>query len=310
MQATAYLKRNLFHEWQFVGRAVSAAEPRALSFGLNLGTFVECLRILGGRDGGRGDALDKPATLRLEYRSSTAAFQLTLVEGAAVTECRLRTLETEDDETLVMDEEVAAKVVLKSDSLRVRRARSNRRPRAPRARPYRASAPVAVAPHRLTIACGRRQEGIGELEWGGDNASHRSKRMTLRVALSPPQLSFTVSSVDLGCEMVYPVDALLRFDAAGGVEFDYRFALLSTALRSLRDSEETQMRIGRNGLLEILLKFSCAPPPTRPRRAPAAPNPRSRAPLPRQATARASLWTCASCRSWTRTRTTSSTTGV
>ena len=168
MQATAYLKRNLFHEWQFVGRAVSAAEPRALSFGLNLGTFVECLRILGGRDGGRGDALDKPATLRLEYRSSTAAFQLTLVEGAAVTECRLRTLETEDDETLVMDEEVAAKVVLKSDSLRVRRAR------APRARPYRASAPVAAAPRRLTRA---------RTAAGG----HRGARVGRRQRVAPEQ---------------------------------------------------------------------------------------------------------------------------
>ena len=209
MQATAYLKRTLFHEWR------TSSSARGLQFGLNLGTFVECLRIL--TSGGR-DALEKPATLRMEYTSATASLQLTLVEGPAVTECRMHTVEVDVHERIVMDDSVPARIVLKSDALR---------------------------------------EAIGELEWGGDASSQRDKRMTLRVGLSPAHLSFTVSSVDLGCEMVYPPESLAMFEAKQELEFDYRFMLLHMALRSLKESDEVQLKVAESGLLEFLLKFTC-----------------------------------------------------
>ena len=62
LQASAYMKRNLFHQWRLADSHCStSADYEPLQFGLNLSTFVECLRILGGGSG----ALDKPATLQV-----------------------------------------------------------------------------------------------------------------------------------------------------------------------------------------------------------------------------------------------------
>jgi len=62
LQASAYMKRSLFHEWHLAEAHCSTSEHyEPLHFGLNLSTFVECLRMLSG---GGSAAIDKPATLQ------------------------------------------------------------------------------------------------------------------------------------------------------------------------------------------------------------------------------------------------------
>ena len=126
------------------------------------------------------------------------------------------------------------------------------------------------------------------------SGAQKDKRLCLRVALEPPQLSLTapghrrrlsphwtvahprplrceqVSSVDLGCEMAYPPESLVHFEVRGGsggaaafraepdgalsaqqaaeeLEFDYRFSLVHLALRSIRESDETCLKIDSQG---------------------------------------------------------------
>jgi hypothetical protein len=68
LQASAYMKRSLFHEWRLAAAHCSTSEHyEPLHFGLNLSTFVECLRILGG---GGSAALDQPATLQVREEQS------------------------------------------------------------------------------------------------------------------------------------------------------------------------------------------------------------------------------------------------
>jgi len=214
LQASAYMKRGLFHEWQLAEAHYSTSEEHEpLQFGLNLSTLVECLRILGG--GGSG-GLDKPATLQLSFREETSCLMLTLVDGTAVTQCMLHTMDVEPAEPILMDSHTPVRIVIKSDAL---------------------------------------HDGIAELEWGGDTGAQKDKRLCLRVALDPPQLSLTVSSVDLGCEMAYPPESLVHFEAAEELEFDYRFSLVHLALRSIRESDETCLKIDSQGLLYLMCKF-------------------------------------------------------
>jgi hypothetical protein len=58
-------------------------------------------------------------------------------------------------------------------------------------------------PARIVISSDALKSGIDELEWGGD--PNKEKRVTLRVGTHHQALSLTVSSTDVGCEMVYPV---------------------------------------------------------------------------------------------------------
>ena len=62
-------------------------------------------------------------------------------------------------------------------------------------------------PARIVISSDALKSGIDELEWGGD--PNRDKRVVLQVHPRPGALSLTVSSTDVGCEMVFPVDACL-----------------------------------------------------------------------------------------------------
>jgi len=55
--------------------------------------------------------------------------------------------------------------------------------------------------------------------------------------------------------MVYPVDSLVIFEAVEEVEFDYRFSLVQLALRSIRESDETCVKINTQGLLYLMCKF-------------------------------------------------------
>ena len=150
-------------------------------------------------------------------------------------------------------------------------------------RPQRCGVPLSQLAAPSTETCVRYASG-----------AQKDKRLCLRVALDPPQLSLTapgrrrrlsphwtvahprplrceqVSSVDLGCEMAYPPESLVHFEVRGGsggaaafraepdgalsaqqaaeeLEFDYRFSLVHLALRSIRESDETCLKIDSQG---------------------------------------------------------------
>ena len=84
MRASARLSRALFTVWKLSDEAGQTGS-QGLGFGVNLGTLVECLRILGGRD---------ENTLRISYNAVSCKLRLTLLEGDSVTECDLGTLDT------------------------------------------------------------------------------------------------------------------------------------------------------------------------------------------------------------------------
>jgi len=116
----------------------------------------------------------------------------------------------------------------------------------------------ARVPARIVVASDALKSGIDELEWGGD--ANRDKRVVLRVHPTPGALSLTVSSTDVGCEMVYPLDALVAFECSQALEFDYRFLHLHMALRSLKDAHQAQLQLDAEGTLEIKMRFSPSAP--------------------------------------------------
>jgi len=212
LQASTQIKRELFHGWRLASEHEGEQPQERLQFGLNLGTLVECLRILSGG----GGLLDKPATLQLCYRADTACLLLVLVEGSAVTQCKLQTMSMDPIQFVGMEGFCPVRILLKSEALR---------------------------------------EGLAELEWGGDAAQQKDKRLSLRVELEPAHLSLTVRQTSLGCEMVYPLESLVQFEASEPVEHDYRFALVRMALRSLSSSDETSIVLGEHGVLQLTLKL-------------------------------------------------------
>ena len=113
-------------------------------------------------------------------------------------------------------------------------------------------------PARIVVASDALKSGIDELEWGGD--TNKDKRVVLRVGTRPGVLSLTVSSTDVGCEMVYPVDACMSFDATRDLSFEYRFLHLHMALRSLKDSHHAQLQLDEEGTLEIKMRFGTSAP--------------------------------------------------
>ena len=113
-------------------------------------------------------------------------------------------------------------------------------------------------PARIVVASDALKSGIDELEWGGD--TNKDKRVVLRVGSRPGVLSLTVSSTDVGCEMVYPADACMSFEATRDLSFEYRFLHLHMALRSLKDSHHAQLQLDEHGTLEIKMRFGTAAP--------------------------------------------------
>jgi hypothetical protein len=153
-------------------------------------------------------------------------------------------------------------------------------------------------PARIVVESDTLKSGIDELDWGGD--ANRDKRVALRVSPRPAQLSLTISATDIGCEMVFPMDALLALvrapaprharahthklslshtyiadththalpcvlvraaqEATHELSFEYRFLHLAMALRSLKDSHQVQLQLDTSGLLEIKMRFSAAAP--------------------------------------------------
>ena len=69
------------------------------------------------------------------------------------------------------------------------------------------------------------------------------------------ELSLTVSSTDVGCEMVYPAEACIAFEATRDLTFEYRFLHLHMALRSLKESDQTCLRLGEDGLLHLRVRI-------------------------------------------------------
>ena len=90
---------------------------------------------------------------------------------------------------------------------------------------------------------------------GPSEVQQKDKRVTLRAGPSLAALSLTVSAEDLGCEMVYPEDALISMEAPEDIEYEYRFKLLHLALRALKDSQQTSLQVDHHGVLEIKMRF-------------------------------------------------------
>jgi hypothetical protein len=55
--------------------------------------------------------------------------------------------------------------------------------------------------------------------------------------------------------MMYPKDALISFEVMEDLTFEYRFAHLHMALRSLKDSHQTQLAVDEHGTLEVTMRF-------------------------------------------------------
>lgn len=158
------------------------------------------------------------AALRLTYKASTSCLSLLLVEGKSVTDCTIHTMATEPEVSVTLSESVPVRLVLGAEML---------------------------------------ASGLAELDWGSEGAQ-KDRRVALRVTMSPLELTLTVSSEEMGCEMVYPPEAVTVFNATEEVEFDYRFALLHMAVRSLQQADEACLQIDSEGLLEVQLKFANA----------------------------------------------------
>ena len=199
LQAVAYVKREgIFLKWWLAQHHRGDRPAERLEFGINLVTLLECLRIFGGTSVGSNDIrghFDSKAQLHINFRASTACLNLCLVEGHSVTECELHTLDIEP--------------------------------------PHRVQLSLGEAdrfPARIVVAADVLKSAIDELEWGGD--SNRDKRVSMRVGMRPGTLSLTVSSTDVGCEMVFPTEALVAFEATRDLAIDYRLRTCTAPSRS------------------------------------------------------------------------------
>jgi len=95
--------------------------------------------------------------------------------------------------------------------------------------------------------------GLQELEWSGDTSS-KGKRVVVSVTRYPLQLCMTVASEDMGCEMVYPAEALMVCNVRQELKFEYRFSLLHMSLRSLQQADEVCLQLDSEGLLDLKVK--------------------------------------------------------
>jgi|EP00908_Phaeocystis_cordata_P016601 hypothetical protein len=200
MRATARLSRGLFTEW----RLCDDVGSQGLGFGVNLGILVECLRIFSGTE---------QQQLQLSYNAEKSVLRLTLVEGAAVTDCEVGTLDTE---------EIPA---------------------------VGASLPGAC----IVLESALLTEALQDFQSATDDKDH--PRLRLRTGLQPPQLSLLVTSDDVGCEITYPPTALTSFDVSGELEAEYSFPYVRMALRSLKESDQTCLRLGEDGLLHLRVRI-------------------------------------------------------
>ena len=203
VQGTAHLGAGMFEEF----------EVESIGFGVNLGHLITCVKLLGA-DMNRPDKL---ARMTLCYRvSHNPCLVLHLVEGNTVTECEVRTLEIEPPQPRVLEGDLLARVVWKSERLK---------------------------------------EIIGLLEQGSIDGAAKDRALRLQVGVAPPSLSLTVSSTAVGAEMSFPAQSLVKFAAEGPVDFSYHFSLVASALRSLKDAEEVLLRVSDDGTIHWMIKI-------------------------------------------------------
>jgi len=223
LQAIAYVKRKgVFHDWKLSDVHSGEVPAEQLEFGINLTTLLECLKIFSSTS--TPNAFERAQTaLHLQFRERTRCLCLQLNERHSITECEIHTLEIDAPHKTELN------------------VREGERP-----------------PARLVVSSDELKSGIDELEWGGD--ATRDKRVILKISAPSPSdaggLSLTVSSTDVGCEMVYPPEALVSFEASRDLVFEYRFLHLHMALRSLRESHQTLLQLDEDGTLEIKLRFA------------------------------------------------------
>tara|TARA_B110001452_G_scaffold251506_1_gene240619 strand:- start:821 stop:1732 length:912 start_codon:yes stop_codon:yes gene_type:complete len=203
LRGTVTLPRALFSRWNLKNEGAS---QEGLGFGVNLGILLECMRIFTGNE---------QQTLNMSYNGDEACLLLTMVEGNAVTDCRVSTLDVEEIEAVTNPHGSRARIVLDSKRL-----------------------------------------GDALQDFHSVSDDKENPRLRLRINLQPPQVSLAVASSELGCEVVYPPPALISFQASGELEYEYSFTLLRAALRSLKESDQTCLQVGDEGLLHLLVRIS------------------------------------------------------
>lgn len=108
LQGTAHLGAGMFEEFE--------VDEEPLSFGINLGHLLNCVKLLGADAANRPDKL---ARMTLCYRvSHSPCMVLHLVEGNTVTECEVRALELDPPEPRALEGELLARVVWKAERLK------------------------------------------------------------------------------------------------------------------------------------------------------------------------------------------------
>lgn len=207
VQARVYLQKDLFREYEY-------AETDAYSFALNLGATMECLRILDGR----GAALAQPPSLHVRFSDETGALSLTLIEGLAVTECEIATMDHgEPSERGGAAVAQACRIVLRADVLR---------------------------------------EALAELEWG--DANHRDKAVALAVSGAQRELCLTVRNTDSGCEVRLPAESLSKVEIPPdqAVAETYKYSHLQAIARALGSAEEACLRVLDGGELNVMMRLA------------------------------------------------------
>ena len=95
-------------------------------------------------------------------------------------------------------------------------------------------------------------EALSDFQFSADE---KNQRLRLRTGLQPPQLGLLVTSDDLGCEITYPPAALTSFDVSGDLEAEYSFSFVRMALRSLKESDQTCLRLREDGVLHLAVRI-------------------------------------------------------
>lgn len=105
---------------------------------------------------------------------------------------------------------------------------------------------------RIVLESTLLSEALHDFQFSSDE---KNQRLRLRTGLQPPQLALLVTSDDLGCEITYPPAALTSFDVSSDLEAEYSFAFVRMALRSLKESDQTCLRLRDDGVLHLAVRI-------------------------------------------------------
>ncbi|KAL3928470.1 MAG: hypothetical protein SGPRY_002373 [Prymnesium sp.] len=104
--------------------------------------------------------------------------------------------------------------------------------------------PSMEIPSRIVIAAEKLANGLNELEWGSESGQ-KDKKVSVRVQMQPAQLSMTVSSEDLGCEMAsHSRCAIIKAHA------------YVICRNNWRQAESACIQLDANGLFDLKVKFA------------------------------------------------------